>query len=451
MTRARRPPEASRQEQSDRLSPREALLARADASGFSTMLPVVGSGRAQEAEHGDQPPGADASAGPVPSRIRVALVGPYPLDPSHVHGGVESSFVNLLQGLSQRDDVEPHVVSLRAELDESRTSSAGGVPVHWLPSSRRFTNLTRHRADRRRLRGLLAALRPDVVHAQDAHLHGYLCLRESRSPVVVSVHGIVREELRHVRDLRARVRASVFAVAQERYCVTHARYLLQPTRYPETYFGASVRGTFVDVGNAISDRFFETERRPVNGRIVYSGAVMPRKRLHDLVDALAVVRSSVGTAHLHVAGNTGDRRYVDEVRERVRAHRLEDAVTFLGALSHDELCHEYSEAAVLALPSGQETSPMAIGECMAIGVPVVATTVGGVPYLVQDGRTGYLTRPGDVPTIAERIADVLGDDDTAARLGHEARRRAERQFRASAVADRVVTVYRRALGDEPKH
>ena len=109
------------------------------------------------------------------------------------------------------------------------------------------------------------------------------------APVVVSIHGIVREELRHLPRLADRVRTSIARVAVERYCVRNARYLVQPTRYAEEYFGDEIHGTIVDVGNAISERFFAVEPAPEPGRLLYTGAIMQRKRLLDLVAALAEV------------------------------------------------------------------------------------------------------------------------------------------------------------------
>lgn len=84
---------------------------------------------------------------------------------------------------------------------------------------------------------------------------------------------------------------------------------------------------------------------------------------------------------------------------------------------------------------------MVIGEAMATGVPVVATRVGGVSYLVDHGVTGLIVDPGDVDSLAAAVSDILGDPARSDALGAAGRAKAEGGFRTAAVAARVRAVY----------
>lgn len=372
--------------------------------------------------------------------MRVALVGPYS-SPGRARGGVESAFQNLLGGLAAQGDLELDVLTFARAAGPGQDDS-NGVRVHRLAAPERFNNLTLYRGSRRALGRALEDLQPQIVHAQDALGHGYVCLRAARrAPVVVSVHGIVRETRNSLTSRRDRLQVTVAGVAVERYCVRHAEYLLQPTRYPQEYFDGEIGGRIVDVGNAVADAFFELEPDPEQGRILYAGGITHGKRVLDLVDAFA----RVDKGSLRLAGGAPDREYAAAVAKRIRQLGLEGRASLLGQLDSEAMLDEYRRAAVLVLPSAQETSPMVIAEAMAAGVPVVATRVGGVPYLVEEGRTGFLVDVGDTDGLAQRVAALLGDERTRASFAAAARSRAE-QFRAAAVAARVRAVYEEAVG-----
>jgi glycosyltransferase involved in cell wall biosynthesis len=87
---------------------------------------------------------------------------------------------------------------------------------------------------------------------------------------------------------------------------------------------------------------------------------------------------------------------------------------------------------------------------MAVGRPVIASPVGGVPHLVADGDNGFLVPHGDPPALAARMLELLGDPALRARFGRRARALAEERFRLDAVCRRTLDVYRAvAAGDGP--
>jgi len=106
---------------------------------------------------------------------------------------------------------------------------------------------------------------------------------------------------------------------------------------------------------------------------------------------------------------------------------------------------EYARAAFLVLVSKQETLPVAIQEAMAVGRPVIASPVGGIPDLVHDGDSGYLVPYGDPAALAARMRELLDDADRRASLGARARAVAEERFRVESVCRRTLDVYREVI------
>ena len=126
---------------------------------------------------------------------------------------------------------------------------------------------------------------------------------------------------------------------------------------------------------------------------------------------------------------------------QANAPALRGAVEFLGSLPVDRVREELGGAACLALPSLQETAPLVIAEAMACGVPVVASRACGMPYMIEEGATGFLAPPDDAALWAERLGALLASPGMRERFGARAREVARERFSAARVAERTVAVY----------
>jgi D-inositol-3-phosphate glycosyltransferase len=136
----------------------------------------------------------------------------------------------------------------------------------------------------------------------------------------------------------------------------------------------------------------------------------------------------------------------DPMAEMGRLRRLagrvgvEDRIRFVEPVPHDELPSLYAAADVLLVPSRSESFGLVALEAQACGVPVLASAVGGLPYVVEDGETGFLLPPGDHAAFADRLVRLLGHPGFRARLSGNARRHASR-FSWDRTAGLVHSVY----------
>jgi D-inositol-3-phosphate glycosyltransferase len=119
---------------------------------------------------------------------------------------------------------------------------------------------------------------------------------------------------------------------------------------------------------------------------------------------------------------------------------LEHRVRFVAPQPHDRLVEYYRAADVCVVPSRTESFGLVALEAAACGTPVVAASVGGLRYVVEDGRTGFLVEGHDAAEHAERVLRVLSDPALQAAIGAEASRRALR-FTWDVTADEVRRVY----------
>jgi glycosyltransferase involved in cell wall biosynthesis len=159
-----------------------------------------------------------------------------------------------------------------------------------------------------------------------------------------------------------------------------------------------------------------TEREPT----VVCVARFRAERGHALlVEAFAKVSRELPSARLVLVGD-GPMR--EAIARRVQELGLKERVEFAGAVP--EIWPALAEADVFATAPVAEAAGIAIMEAMAAGLPVVAPNVGGIPELVEPGRTGELCRPGDPDDLARALLDLLRDRQRRERMGAEARRAA---------------------------
>ncbi len=170
--------------------------------------------------------------------------------------------------------------------------------------------------------------------------------------------------------------------------------------------------------------------------ILYVGRLSPEKGVDVLLQAFAYVAGENTQVHLHLIGG-GD---LQGLTEKVHALGINDRVTFHGQLPHSVLPGWYRRAMLTVIPSRADAQPVTVLEAMASGCPVVATRVGGIPEMVQDGESGLLVRPDSPLELASAIARVLEDQSLRERLQLGGHRTAQR-FSFEYLFEKTLTMY----------
>jgi D-inositol-3-phosphate glycosyltransferase len=123
---------------------------------------------------------------------------------------------------------------------------------------------------------------------------------------------------------------------------------------------------------------------------------------------------------------------------------VEELITFLGQKGQDTLPYYYSAADVVVVPSHYESFGMVALEAMACGTPVVASQVGGLAFLVQDGETGFTVPVSDPDALADRLTLLLNDWDLRTKLGRQAVERAQ-GYAWEIVSQQILDLYTAVL------
>lgn len=203
------------------------------------------------------------------------------------------------------------------------------------------------------------------------------------------------------------------------------------------------------VPNFIDPRRYERARGSAGARrwaqegervLVHVSNFRPVKRVLDVVRVHERLVAAGHRTRLLLVGEGPDR---PQVEHYCRESGICDSITFIGGV---QVVEELLVGADLfLLPSETESFGLAALEALSCEVPVIATRVGGLPEVVDDGRTGYLLPVGDVDAMAAAAARLLADDALRARLGAEGRRQALARFAEDDIVARYRDVYRRTL------
>ncbi|AXH97442.1 glycosyltransferase family 4 protein [Ornithinimicrobium avium] len=188
-----------------------------------------------------------------------------------------------------------------------------------------------------------------------------------------------------------------------------------------------------------------TDGHPQAPLVLYVGRLSKEKDLDQLVEPLR--RLQRYGVRLALVGSGPGR---DELERRFAG----TPTVFTGYLGGADLAAAYASADVFAFPSTTETLGLVALESMASGVPVVGADAGGIPFVIDDARTGFLVRPGDADTLTDRLGRLVTDPDLRATMGRAARADAE-QHSWRAATEALVGYYELAVerhaGRSPMH
>ena len=180
-------------------------------------------------------------------------------------------------------------------------------------------------------------------------------------------------------------------------------------------------------------------------RVVGIGRLIEFKGFQHLIGAMALLKKRGIAAQARIIGE-GPLR--DQLQAQIAEAGLEDSVVLAGSLSQESIKRELASANLFVLPSivdgkgASDILPTVITEAMACRLPVVSTTLAGIPEMVADGDSGLLVNPGDKAALADAMQRVLSDAHLAAQFGSAGRKRAETLFALSVTAGTLAEKFR---------
>ena len=340
-----------------------------------------------------------------------------------VANGASIHTTRWLRGLAARG----HEVALATDVPS-------GLPVRQFPLSA----LTRGRLNLwtlvRQLRSAMAQFQPEVVHAHYVSHYGLLAALARAHPLVASAWGADGE----VFPRRTALNRRLLRLALGRAAVVTAtsHHLARVTR---AYLPPGAACVVVPFG-VDTDRFRPPDRVPAGLPLIVCNKHLERDYGIDvLVEALSRLAETPWQA---VVLGEGSERGV--LTAQLAAAGLRDRVRLAGRVAPDTVVECLQAAQLAVYPSRRESFGVATLEAEAVGLPVIATRVGGLPEVVEEGVTGWLVEPDNPAALAAAMASVLADPAGGRAMGARGRQWVEARYTWDGALTAMESVYQSA-------
>lgn len=346
----------------------------------------------------------------------------------------------LLEGMAQEPDLQVHILSCAKKAIRAPEKLADNIWFHLLPVKRWGWLRSAYSGCILAIRRKLQEIKPDIVHGQGSERYCALAAAFSAFPNVVTIHGNMRliAKINHAKFLSYQWCAAVL----EEFTLSRVGGVICLSDHTQSLVRNNTPRAWV-IPNAVDSEFFNVPpTRSDSKDLLCVGTISPLKNQNALIRALDPLMQR-HTFKLIFLGD-GDRSdpYVREFLQLVEARPW---CVHEGFVDSARLKEFLSRAMALALPSLEDNCPMVVLEAAAAQVPVMAAKVGGIPSLVQDGRTGLLFDPQNLNSITSAAERYLSDSNFAQTMANNARVFAEATFRPQVVSKQHMDAYHQVL------
>ena len=290
-----------------------------------------------------------------------------------------------------------------------------------------------------RIKRLLKDFRPDIVHAHYATGYGLWGAMQKSAPLIVSVWGTDIDDALQKKFTVAPITRRALRAA--RFVTATSRYLLDKTLAFEPSIYAKCE--YIPFGVSISEL---PTHKPSDDdgiiRIIFAKVYLNNYAPDMVIRAFAEAWRSTPSMSLTMVGGGPAQ---GALRKLVGELKMENHITVGGFVSLEEANRLIREADFMVMPSYRESFGVAAVEAASCGLPVIATNVGGIPEIVEDGVNGILIVPGDKDALVNAMVRLASDVGLIRRMGMAGREMAVKRFDFNACLDKMEKLYRRMM------
>ena len=353
--------------------------------------------------------------------MKIIQIGSFPIDSKTIQGGVEASVYGLARMQAMTNEVI--VVDVpRHELKKDEVEKLGSIKVFRF-SARSGTNYTSlFRIPK--IVSIIRSLQVDICHIHTTSLFTlvlYVFLKFLGIKIVVTIHGLAYKEKQNVWRKRKSIRNFIKYLSHsftEFLFLSICPQFIVDTHYvEETILKYKKEKKLLRcpickvIPQGINNDFFELERTAQPGLLLSVGSISKRKGHLFLIESMVKIVKDNPTVKLDILGALSDKDYYTQMQHSIKEKGLENHITIYPNIGYDEMLKFYTSAELFVLHTEEESQGIVFCEAMAIGLPIVSTNVGGVPWIVSNTKNGLLSEFGNIDLFAENIIELIRDTE----------------------------------------
>ena len=295
----------------------------------------------------------------------------------------------------------------------------------------------------RELMKRINAINPDVTHIVTSHPWGsiYALLLHRRYPLVTTIHEpnpLPREiggtilPVRHILVSNNKVLATF-----SDKIIVHGKNLreyLLTKNFPNSKIEIILHGDY-----SFFKQWEIKEIKTPKNNILFFGTIRPYKGVEYLIEAEKIIKKNISNLTVTIAGEGNIRKY------EKRISRNSNFIILNKFIPDDEVAELFQKASLVVLPYTQGSQSGIVHIAYAFKKPVVATNVGSIPEVVDDGKTGFVVPPKDSVALAEAMIKILKDNELRKEMGENAYRKMKEELSWDKIAEKTVEVYKEAI------
>lgn len=370
---------------------------------------------------------------------------PFPLPGESPSKGPDNVIYNLVKGIIEHDkNILIHIVTIRDDIKKEFSDELfPNVKILYIP---KMKLLPRSIGDPIIIRRVSQEHNFDLIHAH--YPIALAKILDISTPKILTMHGILIKERKYTKNPLVRMIYHDYNTYMLKKIlpkvdgfVAISPYVIDTLKDMKLY--DSIRNIF-QINNPVDSSFFNVVYNPVGNTIFYPAVIRELKNQMSAIEAAKIIRNDLNNFKLIFAGSYDEKYFIKIVNE-IAKENLSNVVEYKGVVSRSEILELYNKSSIVYLLSNQEVQPMVLLEAMATGIPVIASNLKSIAYVVEDGITGYLVNPDDHKKIAEHTLELFLNREKRFMMGDNARQIAKKRYSSNAIAEQTLEMYNHIL------